>query len=87
MANLFKIALALVAIWVAAEVYGSGVDGAFGGLFASRPDTSRLDAPANREAPDRPAADAFQRAYNKSEGRVEEQLERGEYAETKRRRR
>ena len=42
-----------------------GIDGAFGGIFADA-----YQAPAERSTPNR-AADAFQRAYNKSEERVD----------------
>ena len=73
MAKLLKIVLILLCVWTAVEVYSEGVDGAFGGLFAGF-DSSVLDAPANRSTPDR-AADAFQRAYNKSETRVDALLE------------
>ena len=70
MGRLFAIVMIVLAIWVGAEVYTNGIDGAFGGLFASA-----FEAPANRSTPDR-AADAFQRAYNKSGDRVDRMLER-----------
>ncbi len=70
MERLFVISMIVAAIWAGAEVYTKGVDGAFGGIFASA-----FEAPANRSTPDR-AADAFQRAYNKSGDRVDEMLER-----------
>jgi hypothetical protein len=73
MAKLLKIVLILLCVWTAVEVYTEGVNGAFGGLFAGF-DGSALEAPANRSTPDR-AADAFQRAYNKSETRVDAMLE------------
>ena len=73
MVKLFKIVLILLCVWTAVEVYSEGVNGAFGGLFAGL-DGSVLEAPANRSTPDR-AADAFQRAYNKSETRVDALLE------------
>lgn len=68
MGRLFAIVLIVLGVWAGIEVYTNGVDGAFGGLFA---DT--YQAPAERSTPDR-AADAFQRAYNKSEERVDRQL-------------
>ena len=70
MERLFVISMIVAAIWAGAEVYTKGVDGAFGGIFASA-----FEAPANRSTPDR-AADAFQRAYDKSGDRVDEMLER-----------
>ncbi len=70
MGRLFAIIMIVSAIWLGAEVYTKGVDGAFGGFFASA-----FEAPANRSTPDR-AADAFQRAYNKSADRVDQMLER-----------
>jgi hypothetical protein len=61
-------------VWVALEVYSNGVGGAFGGLFAGAFDrvasSEALQAPAERSTHDR-AADAFQRAYDKSTERVD----------------
>lgn len=71
MGRIIALAFVVLAIWVGAEIYTKGVGGAFGGLLSS------LDAPADRSTPDR-AADAFQRAYNTSEERVDRQLERGD---------
>jgi len=68
MQRIFGILFIVVAIWAAIEVYTKGTAGAFGGIFGAG-----LEAPANRSTPDR-AADAFQRAYNKSEQRVDDQL-------------
>lgn len=62
--------LALLGIWTAAEIYSHGIDGAFGGVVGSA-----FEAPAGRSTPDR-AQDAFQRAYDLSEKRVETVLER-----------
>ena len=74
MGKIFVFALIAVVIWVGATVYDEGSERAFGGLFARLSRTTALDAPANRSTPDR-AQDAFQRAWNKSEGRVEQALE------------
>ncbi len=68
MGRLFAIILIVSAMWIGAEVYTYGVEGAFGGFFGST-----FEAPANRSTPDR-AADAFQRAFNKSEDRVDRML-------------
>lgn len=70
MRRLFGLVLFALAVWVSSEIYAHGVDGAFGGAFAG-----------DREAPEavvrtRHAAGAFQRAYNKSESRVDSALER-----------
>jgi hypothetical protein len=71
MGRIFALAFIILAIWAGAEVYTYGVGGAFGGLFSS------FEAPADRSTPDR-AADAFQRAYNTSEERVDRQLREGQ---------
>jgi hypothetical protein len=68
MGRIFAIALIVLAIWTGVEVYTKGVGGAFGGLLSS------FDPPRDRSAPNR-AADAFQRAYNTSEKRVDRMLE------------
>jgi hypothetical protein len=73
MGRVLGIFLMVVAIWAGVEVYNEGVGGAFGGVFSRLPGASSLEAPANRSTPDR-AADAFQRAYNKSEERVDRLL-------------
>jgi hypothetical protein len=70
MGRIFALAFIVLVIWAGAEVYTKGIGGAFGGLLSS------FEAPAERSAPDR-AADAFQRAYNTSESRVDRQLDEG----------
>ncbi len=80
MRKIFTILLIAVAIWTGLEVYTEGVDGAFGGLFSRLPSASAVEAPATRSTPDR-AADAFQRAYNKSEQRVDRLLREADPAE------
>ena len=69
MGKVIAIALIVIAIWIGLTIYTQGPDQAFGGLFARAFDSSQLDAPAARSTPDR-ALDAFQRAYDKSEDRV-----------------
>ncbi len=59
-----------MAIWTGIEIYNYGLADAFGGVLGSA-----FEAPANRSTPDR-AQDAFQRAYNSSEKRVDRVLER-----------
>ncbi len=72
MGRLAALALALLGVWALHRVYREGTERAFGGLLARF--SSHLEAPAEREAPDR-ALDGFQRAWNESEDRVERQLE------------
>ncbi len=69
MGRLLTILLMVLALWIGVEVYTEVLHGAFGGLFGSA-----FEAPADRSTPDR-AADAFQRAYNTSEERVDRALE------------
>jgi hypothetical protein len=71
MGRILGIGILALGIWIGLEVYNEGVDGAFGGAFSDV--ASSLEAPAERSTPDR-AADAFQRAYNKSESRVDQAL-------------
>jgi hypothetical protein len=77
-AKAFGILAILIGIWVGLTVYMEGVDNAFGGAFAffsSEP----AGALAEDEGGHRPvtgrAAHAFQRAYDRSEGRVEDALD------------
>ena len=66
----------VLAIWVGMTVYNEGVDQAFGGIFA-RFGASQADE--SQQSDDRPvterAAGAFQRAWNRSEQRVDDILE------------
>ena len=78
MGRLAALALAILWLWVGVSVYREGFDQAFGGLFARF--SGHLEAPADRSTPDRPL-DAFQRAWNKSEDRVNRQLEQPAAAE------
>lgn len=68
--------LLVLAVWVGAEIYSKGVDGALGGLFVGGLDESlaEMKAPADHSTSDRSLA-AFQRAYNTSEKRVDRLLE------------
>jgi hypothetical protein len=56
--------------WVALTIYSQGVERAFGGVLADL-GLPRWEPAANHPASDRPE-DAFQRAWNKSEQRVEQ---------------
>jgi hypothetical protein len=71
--RILGIGFIVVGIWVGLEVYTEGVAGAFGGLFERLAPASAFEAPAERSTPDR-AVDAFQRAYDQSEGRVDRAL-------------
>jgi hypothetical protein len=64
--------LLLMATWVGAEIHYKGVDAAFDGFFADA--TASFQAPADHSASDRSLA-AFQRAFDKSEDRVDEMFE------------
>ncbi len=74
MARILKLALLALFVWASVEIYTNGFDGAFGGLFAQQKKTSVVDRTKLATTPQR-AADAFQRAYDKSETRVEKMLE------------
>jgi hypothetical protein len=65
--------IVVLAIWVGAEVSDRGVDGAFGGLFAGG-SVAKTETLADRSTAHR-TSDAFQRAYDKSESRVNRLLE------------
>jgi hypothetical protein len=41
MQKIFGVLLILLAVWVGIEIYTQGMDGAFGGLFASHSGTQR----------------------------------------------
>jgi hypothetical protein len=71
MGRLAALLLAILCVWAGVRLYREGADRAFGGVFARF--GARLEAPARRETPDR-AVDGFQRAWNKSETRVDRQL-------------
>ena len=72
MARILKLALLLLFAWASVEFYTNGFDGAFGGLLAQQKtliDRSEIALTSKR------AAGAFQRAYDKSETRVDKMLE------------
>jgi hypothetical protein len=77
------ILLILIGIWVGLTVYQEGVDEAFGGAFAffgSTPAGSLEADEEGRRPVTRRAAHAFQRAYDRSETRVDEALDEDEAA-------
>lgn len=55
-------------LWIGAELYTEGPAGAFGGVLAGWVEEDESGTPGN-------AADAFQRAYDSSESRVDRMLE------------
>ena len=71
MGKLFGIVLLVLGIWLAVEVYTEGVNGAFGGVFASG---SADQAPVTQSTSSR-AADTVRSAYEESVNRVDRQLE------------
>ena len=69
MGRLFGLCVIVLGLWAAAEMYTNGLSNAFGGVLASS-HTARNTASASRRA-----ANAFQRAYDTSEQRVDRLLE------------
>jgi len=73
MRNVFFFLFLVVAIWTGIEVMNHGMGGAFGGFFVdvglAQPDEGPEDTPMGR------AASGFEAAYERSERRVENQLE------------
>ena len=65
MKAVIRYALLALTVWAALELYREGPREAFGGALSGW-----LEAPAERES-GRAASDAFQRAYDKSEQRVD----------------
>ena len=74
MGRIAVIGLMVLGIWVGLTVYNEGVDRAFGGIFAGFADSPAREAPDHRSTPNR-AGDAFQRAFDKSESRVDAMLQ------------
>ena len=71
MRKVVAISLLVLALWTGAEVYKEGVDGAFNGLFAKGAGHRMTPGePVAERATSHRTADAFQRAYDKSEDRV-----------------
>ena len=68
MRRLFGLCVIALGIWAAAEMYEKGSSNAFGGILVSS-DTARNTGTSARRA-----ADAFQRAYDTSEQRVDRLL-------------
>lgn len=73
MRNVFILLLFVVAIWTGIEVMNHGMGGAFGGVFVdaglAQPNEGPGDTPMGR------AADRFESAYDRAEGRVEDQIQ------------
>lgn len=77
MAKAFGILAIVIGVWVGLTVYLEGVDHAFGGafgFFASDPAGAAADEDERAPVTDR-AAHAFQRAWDKSERRVDDALD------------
>lgn len=73
MRNVFVLLLFVLAIWTGIEVMNNGMGGAFDGLFVeiglADPGEGPDDTPMGR------AAHRFESAYDRSEQRVDDQLE------------
>jgi hypothetical protein len=73
MRNAFILLLFVVAIWTGIEVMNHGMGGAFDGLFVkvglASPDQGAESTPMGR------AAGKFEAAYDRQEGRVEDQVQ------------
>lgn len=73
MRNVFILLLFVVAIWTGIEVMNHGMGGAFNGLFVdlgiASPDEGPESTPMGR------AAGKFEAAYDRQEGRVEDQVQ------------
>lgn len=82
MRKVIALALLVIAVWTAGEVYLHGVGGAFGGLFFDGVEGSTAvdDAPADQTTSHR-TMDAFQRAYDKSESRVDKLMDQPGHSE------
>ncbi|MCG8592283.1 MAG: hypothetical protein MJE66_23565 [Proteobacteria bacterium] len=72
MSKLIGILLFVLALWVGAEIYNEGVDGAFGGILGDE-----IERVTSEDSTPKRAANAFQRAYDRSEERVTDLLEKG----------
>ena len=78
MAKAVGILAIVIGVWVGLTVYLEGVDHAFGGafgFFAAKPAGAEAEGEADRRPVTDRAAHAFQRAWNKSETRVDDALD------------
>jgi len=70
MGRVFGILLLVASLWVGMEIFTEGVDGAFGGLFARKGEPAAASVP-----PTQRARKAVERAYDRSQDRLERVLE------------
>ncbi len=80
MQKLVGIIIIVVAIWVGIEVYTQGIDGAFGGVFATfssgaAPEKSAQAPTENRTVPRR-VGDRVQAHMDQGAARIDEQAEK-----------
>jgi len=73
MKNVFILLLFVVAIWTGIEVMNHGMGGAFDGLFVRMGLASPSEGPES--TPMGRAAGKFEAAYDRAEGRVEDQVQ------------
>lgn len=73
MGKIIGLLLVVVGIWVGVEVYSNGVDGAFGGVLASRAG-DRPAAEVDRRSTPRRAGDAVENAHAAADARREKLL-------------
>lgn len=83
MQKLIGIVIIVIAIWVGIEVYTQGIDGAFGGVFASlssnetQPDqNSAQQTPTENRTVPRRVGDRVQEHLDQGAARIDEQAEK-----------
>lgn len=76
MRKVFVFGLFVLGLWAAAEVQQSGIEGAFGGAFGGESASAEATLTTGART-----ADAFQRAYDRSESRVDDLLAQPGHAE------
>jgi hypothetical protein len=69
MGKILGLAMLVTALWVGMEVYQQGVDGAFGGAFATLGDSGGEDAPRDGRSIPRRAGDKAQAAHDAAAAR------------------
>lgn len=70
MGKTFGIVVVAIGIWVSVEIYSEGMDGAFGGLFASS-STGAADAPRSAASVPKRAGAEVERAHREHEARYD----------------
>lgn len=70
MGRVFGILMLVIGVWIAAELYTHGMDGAFGGVFSKGADAESAK-PITKRTEER-----VRRAFDESEERLQRALER-----------